>query len=211
MIVVIPSWDSAGTTIPLEAGQYRVSFAGIADGGQFDAWNPTGTVSGCDTTGANCTNGWLLSVGVDLGAPSGLFDRVVGNQYIQSRADGNTHIYSTAAAAQAQIQGAALLSAWLIEAGDPSSYRPSGNPFSFTLGQTQAVNFFIRDDSYDNNSGGVSLRLERLIGTTPPVPEPTTWAMMLAGFGLAGAAMRTRGRSAGFAAQRPATIDRDSQ
>lgn len=28
-----------------------------------------------------------------------------------------------------------------------------------------------------------------------PVPEPATWAMMLAGFGLAGAAMRRRGRA----------------
>ncbi len=64
---------------------------------------------------------------------------------------------------------------------------------------TQAVNFFIRDDSYNNNSGGVSLRLERLAGTTPPVPEPATWAMMIAGFGLAGATMRVRARKFAFA------------
>ncbi len=30
------------------------------------------------------------------------------------------------------------------------------------------------------------------VGTLPGVPEPTTWAMMIAGFGLAGAALRRR-------------------
>jgi hypothetical protein len=30
------------------------------------------------------------------------------------------------------------------------------------------------------------------VGGTPPVPEPATWAMMIAGFGLVGAAMRRR-------------------
>ncbi|HEY1154389.1 MAG TPA: PEPxxWA-CTERM sorting domain-containing protein, partial [Pseudolabrys sp.] len=33
-------------------------------------------------------------------------------------------------------------------------------------------------------------------GTAPAVPEPATWAMMIAGFGLAGAAIRSRQRPA---------------
>lgn len=33
-------------------------------------------------------------------------------------------------------------------------------------------------------------------GTAPAVPEPATWAMMIAGFGLAGAALRSRQRPA---------------
>ena len=34
-----------------------------------------------------------------------------------------------------------------------------------------------------------------VIGAITPVPEPAAWALMLGGFGLAGAAMRRRGRS----------------
>lgn len=32
---------------------------GTADGGAYNAWNPWGTVAGCDTSGENCTFGWV--------------------------------------------------------------------------------------------------------------------------------------------------------
>jgi hypothetical protein len=44
---------------------------------------------------------------------------------------------------------------------------------------------YISDEGFDNvTTNGV--------GSSNPVPEPATWALMLAGFGLVGAAMRTR-------------------
>lgn len=46
----------------IPAGTYDVSFIGIADGGQFDAINYWGSVSGCDGSGANCSTGYLHRV-----------------------------------------------------------------------------------------------------------------------------------------------------
>jgi hypothetical protein len=192
-IVDIPSWDGAGTTVPLDAGTYQVSFIGIADGGQFDAWNPSGTVSGCNVSGANCAEGWRISVDLDLGSPSGLFERVDGFEYLQASQAGDSHIYATASAAHAQIGGAALISAPLTWLYDPANYKPTSNPFHFSIPFTQPVNFYIRDDSYGDNEGGISLRLDRLPTSAPSVPEPASWAMMIAGFGLAGGAIRKRG------------------
>ncbi|MFN7174747.1 MAG: PEPxxWA-CTERM sorting domain-containing protein [Thermaurantiacus tibetensis] len=48
------------------------------------------------------------------------------------------------------------------------------------------LSFHVRDDSPANNRGGVSLAI------AGAVPEPATWAMLIAGFGLVGAAARRR-------------------
>ncbi|MCZ2440541.1 MAG: FxDxF family PEP-CTERM protein, partial [Burkholderiales bacterium] len=45
--------------------------------------------------------------------------------------------------------------------------------------------FWIADSPYYDNSGGVSL-------SVAAVPEPETWALMLAGLGLLGFAARRR-------------------
>lgn len=57
--------------------------------------------------------------------------------------------------------------------------------------------------SFDTSGSGVDdirqVRLGAIAGVTPPppaVPEPATWAMMLGGFGLLGAAVRRRGKTA---------------
>ena len=59
----------------------------------------------------------------------------------------------------------------------------------FTLAQAGDVKFFIYDDHLTDNRGGVSL-------SVAAVPEPATWAMLIAGFGLVGMAARRR-KSAG--------------
>ena len=46
---------------------------------------------------------------------------------------------------------------------------------------------------------GTSGRLVFSLMVTAPVPEPATWAMMIAGFGLTGGAMRRRTLRADFA------------
>ena len=40
-------------------------------------------------------------------------------------------------------------------------------------------------------SGGVN-SLSRVLGSDRSIPEPSTWALMIAGFGLAGASLRRR-------------------
>jgi hypothetical protein len=47
-------------------------------------------------------------------------------------------------------------------------------------------------DSFDFNRAGLSNARLYYTGTTPAVPEPSTWAMMLLGFGAIGFAMRRR-------------------
>ncbi|MFD1612493.1 PEPxxWA-CTERM sorting domain-containing protein [Sphingomonas tabacisoli] len=73
----------------------------------------------------------------------------------------------------------------------------------FALGNGQ--NFFgfsatggdaITSISFDTNGTGVTdLRQVRLGGVLAAVPEPATWAMMLGGFGMLGAATRRQRRS----------------
>ena len=65
--------------------------------------------------------------------------------------------------------------------------------FNAAVGNVTLNNFFARYQSIDNVPGfkndnsavGVALWLE-------PIPEPSSWAMLIAGFGLVGAALRRR-------------------
>lgn len=75
---------------------------------------------------------------------------------------------------------------------------------TFAIGNGQ--NFFgiratggdvITSIAFDTNGAGVTdLRQVRVGGFTAPIPEPATWAMMIGGFGMLGASMRRRRRSA---------------
>lgn len=47
--------------------------------------------------------------------------------------------------------------------------------------------------------GGKNLSHLEFFGTTAPVPEPATWAMLIAGMGIVGASMRRRPTAASFA------------
>lgn len=61
----------------------------------------------------------------------------------------------------------------------------AGLSMRFTLDSAQDVSFYIRDNPAGDNRGGVSLSVDA-------VPEPATWAMMIAGFGMVGMGMRRR-------------------
>jgi hypothetical protein len=68
-----------------------------------------------------------------------------------------------------------------------------GSGFTFknrlTLNAGQSVFFGV------NNNGEYTFDSTGLTGTITAVPEPATWAMMIGGFGLVGAAMRRRQRT----------------
>ena len=59
------------------------------------------------------------------------------------------------------------------------------SPLTLVLGTEQTVRFGIADSFYGDNSAGISLNIAA-------VPEPASWALMLAGFGLVGTLVRRR-------------------
>jgi hypothetical protein len=56
----------------------------------------------------------------------------------------------------------------------------------------QPLQFGVLDGVYADNGGAFQLSLYQLQAGAPGVPEPASWAMLIAGFGLTGAAMRRR-------------------
>ena len=66
-------------TLDLPAGIYSVTQIDQAGGGAYTAWNAWGFVSGCDGSGANCSNGWLTSY--DIFIPGVLADGFGGGTY----------------------------------------------------------------------------------------------------------------------------------
>jgi len=64
------------------------------------------------------------------------------------------------------------------------------SPFSITSGFQAGVNTL--DFIVQNGGGPIGLRVEMTGTTGSAVPEPATWALMIGGFGLAGATLRRR-------------------
>jgi len=181
VIVNIGMNDRAGTTVALGAGTYVVSYAGTAGGGAYDAFNPWQNVLNCDAGGGACQNGWSDYYAIDLGGPGG-FDRTVGGAYDLDPVTVPRPFYSSAALALATYRAGPLTVAPI------ATYTPSvpvGGPVRFTLATAANVDFFIPDDKYYGHIGGVSLDVTA-------VPEPAAWTLLIAGFGLTGAALRRR-------------------
>lgn len=91
-----------------------------------------------------------------------------------------------------------------------SGFNSAGSPLSFTaptgatrlyLGIVDALSFGNISGWYGDNPGSFSVQasLTSRNVVTPGVPEPTTWAMMIGGFLLAGVAMRRRNIRVSFA------------
>jgi hypothetical protein len=80
---------------------------------------------------------------------------------------------------------------WLASITGPSSisFLAQDSSFFLTQGQSYFVNVFFDGDTPTSFTGSW------LTSFTPSVPEPSTWAMMLLGFGAIGFSMRWRKRS----------------
>lgn len=69
----------------------------------------------------------------------------------------------------------------------PGSYRLLGTNFSGTAWASGDLVLYYWDTFTDDNSGRITVDIASAI-----VPEPASWALMIGGFGLAGAVLRRR-------------------
>jgi hypothetical protein len=127
-VIDISARDDFGTTwvdLTLDAGTYNVTQ--IAD--TFVAWNAWSRVSGCDSSGMNCSTGWINSYRI---ASSEL-----GEIKVNTSKSGNTYYrYETPEIALANSQ-----------------------PFQFTISSQQVVSFYNADTPKSDNLGGLSLNV----------------------------------------------------
>lgn len=132
--------------------------------GTYTAFSRFSAPVGCDVDGKNCRQGWENSARISInGGPVELFG------------DGNASGgFGPIDPGDGYYETAAL------------SFANSGIfTTNFTLAADSDVSFYLYDDNLSDNQGGVSLQLSA-------VPEPATWAMMIAGFGMIAGALRRR-------------------
>lgn len=128
--------------------------------GAFTAFNRFGSSNGCDALGAKCVRGFENSARFVVNGVTHLFGDGAASGGMGPQATGG--YYSTAA------QSFAASSAFST---------------TFALAAPGTVSFYLFDDNLGDNTGGVSLAVAA-------VPEPSTWMLMLLGFGAVGFAMR---------------------
>ncbi len=130
----------------------------------FTAFNRFGRSSGCNASGSSCTFGFENSARFVIDGMTNLFGDGNASGGVGPQATGG--YYSTAG----------------------QSFAASSNfKTSFTLTNPSSVSFYLFDDNLSDNTGGVSLAVAA-------VPEPSTWLMMLFGFGMIGYGMRSAKR-----------------
>lgn len=172
-VINISSANSTGTTVALMAGgDYTLSYASAGTAGaSYLAWNPWGSVSGCDQNGEHCATGFSERFNI-LGTN--------GDIYTFSASAGP---YATELLANSAAVAGPLVSS---RNGGPSSN--IGPVIYFHQDNDIDAVFYISDSTYSDNSGGISLVLTRV----DAIPEPETYALMLAGLGVVGYMGRRR-------------------
>jgi hypothetical protein len=181
----IAATDGVGTALTLSPGSYRIEFIGIADGGAYDAANvlcPTG----------DCTTGWTNGFSVRDSSFAGAFQPGGSTTVDVFRAGTPNGSFASALASLAAYKTGPIdhygvdINAGVVSAPALFMTYPT-SPFIVTSVDAESYRLVVTDldNSRNNNQGGVSLRITA-------VPEPGTWALMISGFGLAGAMLRRR-------------------
>lgn len=174
VIVNINAQSAQSTAVTLGSGTYVLSWAGIAGGGLYDAWQYNNAASG------NFRDAFTVS----FGDTTITFDRNDGNPAFNN--------YATAAAALADFQTASGGAAFVRYSGKTDQGGIGGTvgaPFTFALGGPVTLNFSVPDYQFADNKGGVSLAI------TAAVPEPETYALMLGGLAALAFVAKRRSRS----------------
>jgi PEP-CTERM motif len=163
-----------------------------------------GTLGGTGTfTSANLTNNGIIAPGAP--GATGMLS-LTGNYFQSGSGALNTQLASTGSfdffrvSGNAQLNGTLNLSCILgcaINTGDSFVILKSFGALAGTFSNV-TTNGFLNGFSYSviYDYAGDNVRLDILNkGTAPPngaVPEPSTWMMLLAGFGIIGSAIRRR-------------------
>lgn len=155
----------------LAAGNYSMTAIGQSDGGLYNGYSTGPCTSACN---------WLWNFVVLNNPDDPNVLHFVGLSAPQSS---SLAAVNAAKAAVVWNDGAYPLP------NGPFSPGTISNPIIFTVDHSGifAFNIYEADGTYANNLGGVSLRI-----TGANVPEPATWAMLIAGFGMIGFGMRRR-------------------
>ena len=158
-------WSFHYSPIAFEAGMYRITPIGAAEGGVFNAWNAWGgDVTGCSSDGL-CERGWLDSYSFGYIEPGGFVHEIatVGGRVDQ----GTSQAYSSPVLALSHAQ-----------------------TFDFELTNPVSLYFYVRDGEtwYSDNVGGMSLQIESI----SQVPLPPSGMLMLCGLIVLGLMSRTR-------------------
>lgn len=166
----------------------------------------TGTTVGTGTSATFYT--YCVDIMHALSTP-GVFDIVpLSQMYTGLKATNINKILANTNATNATEAAAVQLALWEVTFETSGSFNVNSGAFNITGGDSGAARTLANTYLSNLNSWNVSSTQTAQLLYNPnlqsqvylaPVPEPTTWAMMIVGFGVVGAAMRSRRRVAAMA------------
>jgi hypothetical protein len=160
------SYAEPGITFPSHGGNYSIDITGFGN------------------TGPN--NGIFQTVSTTIGTRYDL-RFWLGNQ--ASFGGSNSIFYTTPSIVRLEINGLSAGSPFVNALETSATVNWQLQKYSFIASSTSTKIAFLNGTPTVDNYAG----LDDISLTTGAVPEPASWALMIAGFGLTGAAMRRRG------------------